>query len=226
MTSGWWMADLFDQPVVLVSWIVWVIVSITLHELGHGIAAIRQGDRTPIETGHMTLNPVVHMGVPSLVLFAIIGLAWGAMPVNPSRFRSRHGDAIVSFAGPLVNLALAAGTMVIAGVLTAFPGALGDPLHDNLTTFFVYGAMLNVVLFVLNLLPIPPLDGSRILASFVPAYRARIQSQGGFILAIIAIAVLFSFGADAIFGAGVKVTAEGVRLVREAVLSVLGRGGA
>ena len=85
---GWWMADLWQQnPMLLCSWVFWVILSICLHELGHGYAAIKCGDDTPRLSGHMTLNPIVHMGVPSLVMFAIVGIAWGMMPVDPSRFR-------------------------------------------------------------------------------------------------------------------------------------------
>lgn len=61
--------------------------SIVIHELAHGFAAISQGDRTPISQGHITLNPVVHMGWPSLIFLVIAGIAWGQMPVNPSKFR-------------------------------------------------------------------------------------------------------------------------------------------
>ncbi|MBT5381502.1 MAG: site-2 protease family protein, partial [Phycisphaerae bacterium] len=90
------------------SWIFWVLLSITLHELAHGWAAIWEGDKTPIETGHMSANPVVHMGRFSLIVFALIGFAWGLMPVRPWRFRhGRLGEAIVAIAGPAMNLALA-----------------------------------------------------------------------------------------------------------------------
>ena len=78
------------DPFTYVSWVVTVVVSVVLHELGHGVAALRQGDDTPRTSGHMTLNPLVHMGGLSLFLLFVIGIAWGMMPVNPSRFRSRH----------------------------------------------------------------------------------------------------------------------------------------
>ena len=90
--TGWWMSDMWQngQSVELVSWVWWVIFSICLHELGHGVAAIWEGDDTPIRTGHMTWNPLVHMGGMSLLIFALVGFAWGLMPVNPGNFRHRR----------------------------------------------------------------------------------------------------------------------------------------
>lgn len=104
----WWVQEIWElSPVLLGCWVFWIIGSITLHELAHGWAALRQGDSTPVEAGHMTLNPVVHMGKVGLIMFAVAGIAFGMMPVDPSRFRSRHGDASVAAAGPAVNLVLA-----------------------------------------------------------------------------------------------------------------------
>lgn len=99
---------LFDNPVTYTSIVVIVIASVVLHELAHGFAAIQQGDRTPVTSGHMTLDPVVHMGQASLIMLCVVGLAWGQMPVRPAHFRNRKwGEAIVSGAGPATNLALA-----------------------------------------------------------------------------------------------------------------------
>src|SRR5687768_7769180 len=84
MGGSWWVTEALAAggPVYVYSWVVIVVGSIVLHELGHGWMAIRLGDRTPLETGHMTWNPVVHMGMYSLVVFALIGIAWGMMPVD------------------------------------------------------------------------------------------------------------------------------------------------
>lgn len=108
-----------ESPAVLVSWVFWVIVSIVLHELGHGFTAIRAGDRTPIELGHMTPNPIVHMGRSSLIAFALFGFAWGAMPVNPSKFRGPYDRLKVSGAGPAVNVGLAVVCGLACGVWVA-----------------------------------------------------------------------------------------------------------
>ncbi len=171
---SWWVSNFAQDGryIELVSWIFWVLLSITLHELAHGWAAIRQGDDTPIRLNRMTVNPVTHMGVQSLILFAVIGIAWGQMPVNPHRFRDgRRGEILVSAAGPAMNL-LIAGTCLV--LLTAWLGLV--PLDSNLSrngaVFLFFGVGLNLVLAALNLLPIPPLDGSQILAGFSRRARA------------------------------------------------------
>lgn len=184
MGGGWWVNNVMENPdqglPYLVSWVVWVIFSITLHELGHGWAALRQGDRTPVVTGHMTWNPIVHMGVQSLIIFAVIGIAWGAMPVDPSRFRSKYGDLLVSFAGPMINFSLAGVAILLGGLWYGHASGLAESWSINLDyefadrvyQFFFLGASLNILLAFLNLLPIPPLDGSRMLADVSRTYRS------------------------------------------------------
>lgn len=169
---SWWIHDLASQGawVELLSWVFWVLLSITLHELGHGWAAIREGDRTPIELGRMTMNPIVHMGPQSLLLFALCGIAWGVMPISPHRLRrGRTSRLIVAAAGPAVNLLLAALTIVLLGLWLRLGSAAGPTMHRNLATFLLSGAFLNLFLAGFNLIPAPPLDGARILASL--SYR-------------------------------------------------------
>ena len=173
----WWVHEQYNigGPTLVISWVFWVIFSITLHELAHGWAAIWQGDRTPRETGHMTWNPIVHMGGPSLIMFALIGIAWGLMPTDPSRYRwGRQGRIVVAGAGPLMNLLLAAASLM-ALVLFANFGPTDTTLGERLVMFFYLGGMLNLVLFGLNLLPVPPLDGSQILMGL--SYRCYVWFQ-------------------------------------------------
>lgn len=176
---NWWVTEVIQThgPGYFIAWCMWVIMSIVLHELGHGVMAIRCGDRTPIQTGHMTWSPIVHMGVPSLVVFLLIGMAWGAMPVDRSRFRGRYDDAKVSFAGPMVNASLALITITAAAVMMTLVirGVINTdsmPWFDQALDYILLGARLNVALFILNMLPIPPLDGSSILANFSPWFRS------------------------------------------------------
>ncbi len=170
---GWWVSYYVHsgQFIELVSWIFWVLLSMTLHELAHGWVAIWQGDDTPIQLQRLTLNPVVHMGVPSLVMFALCGIAWGAMPVNPHRFKDGHrGDIYVSVAGPAMNVLIA----LVCLLLLTFWGAAGpqgSALSRDVTVFLYYGVALNFILAPFNLLPIPPLDGSHILAGIFPRVR-------------------------------------------------------
>lgn len=181
--SGWWIesyANAFGLAFV-VSWVVWVVASIVLHELAHGWAALSQGDPTPRALGHMTWNPLVHIGGFGLIMLALIGIAWGAMPVDPSRFRSRHGDALVAAAGPAMNMLLAIISTIccIGWIVIADRLNIGEPMFTNFANFFWIGAFLNVVLAIFNLFPAPPLDGSRIVASFVPAYARLFQGPNG-----------------------------------------------
>ena len=166
--TGWWVADLWQrgETVLLMSWLFWVIASIVLHELGHGIAALWEGDTTPRDTGHMTINPIVHMGWFSIIALLIMGIAWGLMPVNPSRFRhGRRGWAVVAAAGPTVNLLLSGLCIVLCALVIRYAN-FAEPLSGNLETFLVVGGCLNIYLMIFNLMPVPPLDGSMILSGF------------------------------------------------------------
>lgn len=208
--GGWWIYDYWNSsrlgPVFVFSWLVWVIVSIVLHELSHGWAALRVGDTTPRDTGHMTWNPLVHMGGFSLVMLAVVGIAWGAMPVDPSRMRGRHAEAIVLAAGPAMNLLLA---IVALGLLIVWAPLAGgelvssftvaEPLRTNLKVFLRVGAMLNLVLLMFNLLPAVPLDGGRIVAHYVRPYRDFVYSEHGRWVSLGLMVLFFYTAGDFIF---------------------------
>ncbi|MEX0776585.1 MAG: site-2 protease family protein [Phycisphaeraceae bacterium] len=163
------------NPFYFFAVVITVVISIVLHELAHGWAAIWQGDDTPIRTGHMTLNPVVHMGWYSLIFLVVVGISWGLMPVDPSRFRSRRGDALVALAGPAMNVLLAAIALTGLGLWMRFdPISLDDTMLRLREFLYIFG-VLNLVLAPFNLLPIPPLDGSRILANLDRRYAELIH---------------------------------------------------
>jgi len=164
--------NITSDPAYYFTVVACVTLSIVLHELGHGFAAIAQGDDTPRESGHMTWNPLVHMGVLGLGLLCIAGIAFGVMPVDPSRFRGRYGDAFVAAAGPAVNGVLA----VLALTALALLLERGiEPRVAGVNPLWILG-LLNTVLCLFNLIPIAPLDGSVIVGNFVPAYRAFIRN--------------------------------------------------
>ena len=194
---SWWVHTAWEQggAVYLVSWIFWVLFAITLHELAHGWAALWEGDTTPRDLNRLTANPIVQMGQTSLIVFALIGFAWGMMPVRPDRFRhGRLGEALVAFAGPAMNLALAFVALTVCGVLFATVD-MSTQWTRSVGVFLLLGGFLNVILFVLNMLPIPPLDGSRIIAAVSNEARAfytmpRAQMAGFALLLLV-----FFFGA-------------------------------
>lgn len=168
----WWVHELWQAGMVveLVSWIVWVLFSIVLHELAHGWAALWQGDDTPRRLDRMTINPLVHMQGMSLIAFAIIGIAWGVMPTDPSRYRwGRKGRVVVAGAGPAMNVGLALVTLTLL-VLWLKVGPTSHPIYRNLAVFLWTGGKLNLLLALFNLMPVPPLDGASILSGL--SYRA------------------------------------------------------
>jgi Zn-dependent protease len=194
---NWWVLEQYQDGGLarVVSWTFWVLCSIVLHELAHGWAALWQGDPTPRQLGRMTWNPLVHMGPLSLAMFALIGICWGVMPTDPSKYRwKRRGRIVVAAAGPAMNIVLAL-VSTAALVLWSRFGVDRDPLAENVWWFFLFGAMLNIVLAAFNMLPIPPLDGSGILEGVSMRWygwsRQPMFQMVGFFLVI----VLFSTGA-------------------------------
>lgn len=222
--GGWWVAELWsiqNGPVIVVSWLVWVIVSIVLHELAHGWMALRLGDETPRLSGHMTWNPLVHMGAYSLAALAIFGIAWGAMPVDPSRLKGKHADTYVTLAGPAMNLALA----IVATILYALWVPIADgqlssglvvqePLRTNLEIFLRSGAWLNVALMLFNLLPVPPLDGGRVLMNLSTGFRNMMRSENGQWVALGMFVIVFVFVASYLFMASMFVVEFSAIVIR------------
>ena len=155
-----------------------VVVSVSLHELAHGVVAVRLGDDTPIEQDRMTLNPLVHMGPISLIVLLISGIAWGAMPIDRTRLRGKYGEAQVAAAGPFMNVIIAAVTLTSLGLWQRYREAGTDELSDMARNgeylLWVFGSV-NTMLAVFNMIPCPPLDGSHILANFSPSFARTLD---------------------------------------------------
>jgi len=176
------------------SWILIVIISIVIHELAHGWMAIRLGDNTPNRLGRMTGNPLVHMGGMSLVVLALFGIAWGQMPIDPTRLRGRYAEAKVAFAGPASNILLALVALIALGLLMRYDADPTEQWQKNLYEFLFLAGSANMILTVFNLVPIPPLDGSHILANFHRGYANLISDpskQGLFMLGFFAMFIFF-----------------------------------
>ena len=192
--NGWWANWILSLPngqLVLFSWVFWVVASIVLHELAHGWAAIRRGDDTPSHTGHMTWNPVVHLGGWSLLMLALFGFCWGAMPMNPSRLRGRYAESYVALAGPLCNLAQFAILSLLAIGWNFASTGVPEPLRSNTAAFLFVGCMINLMGFMFNLMPVPPLDGSRVMADINRPYRDLMRSESGAVISMIAFPLMF-----------------------------------
>jgi Zn-dependent protease len=130
----------------------------------------------------MTMNPLKLMGIPSLIMLFVVGIAWGMVPVNPARLRPQWRRGLVSFAGPGANLALALGFAGLLALYTVvcdfFPDAKAAEAGVNL--FLQLGLRLNVLLAIFNLLPVPPLDGWDVFATiFPPLTRVNQEIRNG-----------------------------------------------
>ncbi len=198
--NSWWVTNLLQTggPALLVTWAFWVVFSVVLHELAHGYTAVRCGDRTPIELGHITWNPIVHMGTSGVIMLAIIGVTWGSMPVNPSRMRHWYDEILVTVAGPATNFGLSLLCIIVLTV-TLMTSSGPSAVADRAIMFFGTGAMLNMVLAILNMLPLYPLDGGRILAACIPAVRSFYQTQIGLLSGFIGLMVIFFYGGALVF---------------------------
>ncbi|MGI6356918.1 MAG: site-2 protease family protein [Lentisphaerae bacterium] len=183
---------LWEQPVFYFSWILIVVFSICVHEFAHALAARSQGDDTASENGFMSLDPRRVMGYQSLIALALFGIAWGAVPVNPSRYRSPASSVLVSLAGPLANAVLAFFFAVIVVGIFLLSNHLSVNFATSLTFFFGVGVRANSLLLVFNLLPIPMLDGWSVAEVILPPLRGLTAEQRGAYSLVAILLVCFS----------------------------------
>ena len=160
-----------------------VLIAATCHEFAHALVADRLGDPTARQLGRLSLNPLVHVDPLGTLFFVLFSFGWARpVPVNPRNFANpRLGMLVVALAGPLANIVLA----FAVGVLVKTQGHTGT-LWGDLASMLV---LINIVLAVFNLIPIPPLDGSRILEGLLPSDQAlayaRIQPYGTVVILVL-----------------------------------------
>jgi Zn-dependent protease len=169
------------------------LLAITLHEFAHGYVAYRFGDDTAKRAGRLTLSPLAHLDPLGTIMFLVsafgsgIGFGWAKpVPVNPAYLRNpRRDDIFVSLAGVTANLLQAvAWALLLRLAVWAAPGSL----RDTLAIFCWYGVELNMAFLVFNLLPIPPLDGSRVFARLLgirDPYAVDRMAPLGFVLLVV-----------------------------------------
>jgi Zn-dependent protease len=182
----------------IVVWILPVIFAITVHEVAHGWVAKKYGDNTASNLGRLTLNPIKHIDLfgtiilPGLLLITGTGFIFGwakPVPVDPRNFKNPLQDmAIVALAGPVSNLLMAVFWALIIRLGVTI-GSGNEAISHPLIYSGVAGISINLVLALINLLPIPPLDGSRILTGILPRYWAqqynRLERYGFIILILL-----------------------------------------
>jgi Zn-dependent protease len=195
----------FNLTQQIAAWLMPVLLAITVHETAHGLAARRLGDHTAEMLGRLTLNPIKHIDpigtilVPGLMLLFQVGFVFGwakPVPVDWRNFKRPKQDmAWVAAAGPAANLLMALGWALLARIALGLPadGWIAMPL----LLMGVAGIFINTVLMVLNLLPLPPLDGGRVLTGLLPARYAytfaQIEPYGFWILIALLVTGVLGF---------------------------------
>lgn len=170
--------DLEHLPFIILS----LLLCFTIHEFAHAYTAYKFGDDTAYKLGRVTLNPLAHLDFFGFALILIAGFGWAKpVPVSASRFKKpRQMSIIVSFAGPFSNFVLGFIAIVIYALLIKFGVVVDHDLRigSAINLFFGYLIFFNFLLLVFNLIPLPPLDGYRILSELLPLnIRWKLQQQ-------------------------------------------------
>ncbi|MFA6253440.1 MAG: site-2 protease family protein [Patescibacteria group bacterium] len=185
--------SLRDSPSTFAAIFLSIVYALTIHEYAHAWAASAMGDQTAKNNGRLSLNPLVHMELFGTLMLLVAGFGWGKpVPVNPYNLKYRRwGEALVSLAGPISNfLSVISFVLIFRLVSPHF-----EPTN-MLNIFLLYLIMVNVILGVFNLIPIPPLDGSKVLFAILPdkweSVKHKLAVNGPWIL--LAIILLDNFG--------------------------------
>lgn len=184
-----WEGFDFSYILSIIQSLIPALVCITLHELSHGYTAYLLGDDTAKSRGRLTLNPIKHMDVMGLLMMLVFHVGWAKpVPVNMYKFKNpKRGMALTALAGPMSNL-------VIAVVFMFFSGLLYIPLYSSGIGYFFLGmlqltAYISIGLGLFNLIPIPPLDGSKVLFSLMSDEKyyklMRYERYGGILMLIL-----------------------------------------
>jgi Zn-dependent protease len=171
------------------------LMAITGHELAHGLIAFQRGDDTAFRLGRLTLNPLKHIDIVGMLLLFLIGIGWAKpVPVNFGNLRNPKRDMVwVAVAGPLTNLILALACGGLLRLLHSFGGGVVKEVTVPLMLMLAFGVFINLVLAIFNMLPIPPMDGGRVMVGILPPSAAmalaRVEPYG--MIGILVLVVLF-----------------------------------
>lgn len=161
-----------------------LLISLVLHEVAHGMAAYAMGDKTAKLSGRLSVNPLKHIDWFGFFMLLVAGIGWAKpVPVNMMRFKDpKKGMAVTALAGPLMNVLLTFVSLVLyaLGIIHGF--------NEYVMLFLYIMAYYNAVLAMFNLLPIPPLDGSKVLFAFLPSkyyYKLMVYERYGMLLILL-----------------------------------------
>ena len=181
-------SDLGDMVLRVVA----ILICLIIHEVSHGLAAYRLGDPTAKENHRLSLNPLRHLDLFGTLMMIVVGFGWAKpVPVDPRYFKKpKQGMAVTALAGPVSNFILAFLSAIIVNFLSGAMTVKGEEgVLFTAARFFYLLVLLNIGLGIFNLIPFPPLDGSKVLAMFLPdrAYLQwmRLERYGMFVLMLL-----------------------------------------
>ena len=181
------ISTLFSDPRAFATITLIVIFSICLHEYMHAWVALKMGDPTAALHGHLTMNPFKQMGLMSLIMLALIGIAWGQVPVNPDNLPTRKKRIAVALAGVCANIFLAICFTVLIALLICFASQ-----HEFAIQMLLRGAVINLLLFFINIMPLPGLDGFNILREFLHINSQKSKEIANVVFFILMMLLIFS----------------------------------
>lgn len=197
MESFLFLPNLLDRPLTLVFFLVAVVFGLTVHEFAHAYAASRQGDQTARMMGRLSLNPLQHLDPLGALMFLMVGIGYAKpVPVNPANLKDgKRGDFYVSMAGIITNLVVAFLFALPFRVIQVMGGDIAT-IDSVVLEFAQIMILVNVLLAAFNILPFPPLDGSKAIGILVPrslepAYYRYLQVGPVILIAILGLSVAF-----------------------------------
>lgn len=173
------------------------LFALTIHEVSHGYVASLCGDQTARMQGRLTMNPLKHLDPLGTLAIFLIHFGWAKpVPVDPRNFRNPHRDMmLVSLAGPLANLATMVVSLLVLIVLVSLGPAIPVFVAEPLMAMFYLSCWINFILAIFNMIPIPPLDGSKVLMGLLPPryaqQLARLDGAGFILIMILAFTGVF-----------------------------------
>lgn len=194
------------SPADILIYVPITLIAITVHELSHGIVSAKLGDPTPRNEGRLTLNPLAHLDIIGTLLMIFTGFGWAKpVGVNPMYYKNKkRGMALVALAGPASNFVMAVIGVILLYTLSLISGKAG--LSGTLTVLIVKILQLfifrNLAFMIFNLIPIPPLDGAKILGMFLPdnAYYTMLKYEHYSMLLIMLLSTTGAFSKILSFG--------------------------